>query len=79
MSSALVTAIQQGLGNLRQVGCRIHPLRSRPAHPVEVRSQAHVVNAGDFRDVIDVINQDASTVAAESWLYHSRSIRSISM
>ena len=52
-----VSAIEQGLRDLRQIGGGVHALRRGAADAIEVRAQAHVIHSGDFGDVIDVIDQ----------------------
>src|SRR5579864_4204171 len=52
-----VPAIEQCLRDLRQVGGRIYSLRGGAAHAIEVRAQSHMVDASNFRDVIDVIDE----------------------
>src|SRR5580704_4394070 len=52
-----VSAVEQGLCNLRQVCGRIHPLRSSAAHAIEVRAQAHMIHSRSLGYVIDVVDQ----------------------
>ena len=52
-----VSAIEQGLRDLRQVGGGVHALRRGAADAVEVRAQANMIHSGDFGDVIDVVDQ----------------------
>ena len=52
-----VASVQQGLGDLRQVGGGVDPCRGRAADAVEVRTQADVIDSCDFGDVIDVVDE----------------------
>jgi hypothetical protein len=52
-----VAAIEQSLCDLGQIGGGVHALRRRAAYAVEVRAQAHVIDSGDFGDVVDVVDQ----------------------
>src|ERR1700683_3312740 len=51
-----VSAIEKSLRNLWQVGSGILPLGRGSAHPVEVGTQADVIDTGNFSDVVNVVD-----------------------
>ena len=53
----VISAIEQGLRNLWQVGGGVHALRRGAADAVEVGAQANVIHASNLGDVIDVVDQ----------------------
>src|SRR3954467_1192968 len=53
---SLVTAVEQRLRDLRQVGSGIDLLRQH-RDAIEVGAEAHVLDAGDLGDVVDMVDQ----------------------
>src|SRR5258707_8026259 len=60
-----VAAIEQGLCDLWQVGGGVNALGGRAAYAVKIRAQADVVDACDFRDMVDVIDEGAQRRARD--------------
>src|SRR5215469_4289533 len=52
-----VATVEEGLGDLRQVGGRIDAGGSGAAHAVEIRAQSDVIDASHFGDVVDVVDE----------------------
>src|ERR1700733_8177403 len=57
--ASAVAAVEQRLRDLREIGGGVNALGSRAADAVEIRSQANMIHARDFGDVIDVVDQRA--------------------
>ena len=60
-----VTAVDEGLRDLREIGGGVDALRRSAADTVEVRTQANVIDAGYFRNVVDVIDERAQRRAGD--------------
>ena len=61
-----VAALHQGCRNLGQVGRRIEALGQLPADAIEVRTEADVIDACDFRDVVDVVDEHGERRARDA-------------
>ena len=52
-----ISTIKQRLCDFWQIRCRVHSLGRSSAHAVKVGPQANMIHAGNFRYVIDMVDQ----------------------
>src|SRR5207249_7686241 len=65
-SLGAVTAIDQCLGDLRDVGGRVDAFRGRSADAIKIRTKPDVIDTCDLGDVIDIIRSEEHTSELQS-------------